>query len=94
MNSNKNNMVNLVDGVCKSLNVKKFLLTVFAGILIAAVAILIAGLLTKNILPREDQQFKLFLALLIIPVLFIIGLYFFHKNQEAKLPLHESTNSH
>lgn len=72
MDPENRDMIELVDKVRSQLNLKRFLVTIFAGIVLGALLILLIGYLTQSSLPREDHKFTLLAAIMLVPLSFLI----------------------
>ena len=72
MDPENRDMIELVDKVRSQLNLKRFLVTIFIGIVFGALLILLIGYLTQSSLPREDHKFMLLTAIMLVPLAFLI----------------------
>ncbi|NQZ58088.1 MAG: DUF4175 family protein, partial [Lentisphaeraceae bacterium] len=63
-------MIELVDGVRAGVGVRRFLFVFFSGILTSALLVLLSSFFIDNIFPREDQQYKFYIFVGLIPLFF------------------------
>jgi len=81
MNSSKEDMLGLVDGVRNSVGVRRFLFIFILGLVAGAILVIVASYFLDSTLTREDQQFNFLIgAFLFVSLIWLKGIFdFFSK---------------